>query len=362
MAPPVITHNQLGWAFQTGLVNTIKTPTGFLTSLYFGGRKRSLPTESVELSYKEGDRYMAPFVEVNGEAVMVGGRSVNFANVSTPNIRIKRPMDAYNVFLRRQPGTGIFITGGDVIAQARAAAIAEDAAYMRELIDNRIEHMVATLLTDTTSGSINMTYSVADKASWKISIPRHTDMTVSLAGGAAEWDDNTGSGIEADVHRVKRAFSKHIQRPVKACVMGTTASDLFRGSASIQALLDKKNVSAGTMELINQFQESGAIYLGTVYGVPFWEYSAEYIADDGTTSTPYIPATTAVFLAGGNNEGEIYYGCIPDHGAFNAGAFIGEMFSKSWMEEDPSVYVQLLQSRPLPMIRMPNAHYVLTVT
>lgn len=364
MPTPVITNTQLGWAVQTGLVNNIKLPSSFLTTLYFQGREQVLPTESVELSYKEGERLMAPFVEVNAEAISVGGRSTTFANVSTPNIRIKRPMEAYNVFLRRQPGTGMFITSGAPVADARTAAIAEDAAYMVELVENRLEWMVAQMLTDPTSGTINLSYSVADRANWKISIPRKTAMTATLVGGGG-WDQavsgTVGDGIAANFHTVKEAFSENQNAAPEVCVMDKLAAAMFLSAPGIKDLLDKRNVSVGTLEMINQFNESGAIYLGTFCGIPCWEYARGYVSDAGA-ATNFMPANTAIFISGGRKDGKILYGAIPDHDAFEQGMFVGKRFSKSWKEPDPSVYTQLLQTRPLPMIRNPNSIYVLTVT
>ena len=105
MPTPVITNNVLGWAFQTSYINNTKRPSQFLKQLYFEGREENVPTESIEYSFREGDRLLAPFVEVNGEAVSVGGRSVTFANISAPNIKLKRAMDAYNSLIRRLPSS-----------------------------------------------------------------------------------------------------------------------------------------------------------------------------------------------------------------------------------------------------------------
>lgn len=359
MALPT-TYDKLTWAFQTAFVNLVKSPSSFLTQLMFGSREQNLPTEVAELSYREGERYLAPFVEVNAEAVSVGGRSTTFANVSCPNIRMKRPMDAYNAFLRRLPNTGMFISDGSVVSAARQQAIAEDAQYMAELIDNRVEWMVAQLLTGKTSGFMELSYQASEKANFKVSIPRSTDMVSTLAT-TARWND-ASPDIQGDFHTVKRTFSKHLSAPAGVCVMGTAASTSFQKNSTVKADLDKKNVAAGTLELVNQFNDSGAIYLGSIYGIPVWEYSREYVDDTGAAA-PFIPADQAIFIAGGSalSENKMLYGCIPDHDAFDEGSFVGKRFAKSWKERDPSVYVQLVQTRPMPLVRKPNAVYVLDV-
>ena len=353
-------HENLGWAYQTAFANRIKSPSSFLTDLVFRGREENLPTEAAELSYREGERLLAPMVEVNAEAIPVGSRSTTFATISTPNIRIKRPMEAYQAFLRRQPGSGMFITNGAPVAAARQAAIAEDAIFMADMVENRLEWMVAQMLTDMTSGFMSLQYQIEDRANWKISIPRSTDMTATL-GSNTNWN-GSAPNIRKNFHSIKRLFSRHINGTAGTCVMGSDAADYFMDNEGVQKLLDTKNISAGALNLMAQFGENGAIYLGKVYGIECWEYSREYISDAGVV-TPFIPTDKAVFLANQSafTDSKVLYGAIPDHDAFEQGLFVAKRFSKSWKEPDPSVWIQLMQTRPLPNIRQPNAVAVLDV-
>lgn len=370
MPTPVITNTQLGWAFQTSFLNNVKPKASFLTQLFFGGRETILPTESVELSYREGERFLAPFVEVNAEAVPVGGRSTTFANVSTPNIRIKRPMDAYQAFLRRQPSTGMFISNGAPVAAARAQAIAEDSLFMSEMIDNRIEWMVGQLVSSTVDGKMVLGYDATTgngdgkSANWRIEIPRATDVDITLTS-TARWND-AAPNVQSDFLTVKRLLAKHVNAPPTVCIMDSAAANAFLSLASVKTDLDRRNVDAGTLALQSQFNESGAIYHGTYMGIPIWEYTREYVDETGTTRLFLGGQTTAQGLAifaaqSALSDSTIYYGCIPDHDAFESGAFVGKRFAKAWKVQDPSVYTQLVQSRPLPFIRRPNAVVVMDV-
>ena len=356
MALPTTT-GMLSWAYQSTVLSNIKPKTSFLKQLMFGNRAQNLPTEVAELAYREGHTLMAPFVEVNAEATSVPGNSIRLGNVSCPNIRIKRPMDAYNAFLRRLPGTGMFITGGDVVQAARAAAIAEDAQTLADMIERREEWMVGQMLNGRTAGFIELEYQVAEKANFKVSIPRDTSMVGTVSTSWATAD------IAADIHAVKKAMARYQQLTPNVCVLGSNASLLFRQNAKVRADLDTKNLSAGTLDLQTQFNESGVIYLGRYAGIEFWEYAAQYTADTSGTLTDYISADNAVFLhTSPSNEAQWFYGAIPDHDAFDEGLFVGQRFGKAWKEKDPSVYVQLLHSRPLPFIRRPGAIYNLDVT
>jgi len=356
MPTPVLTNTMLGWAYQTEVINNVLPTSSFLKRLMFGNRELTLPTESVELSYLVGDHKMAPFVEVNGEAKMIDARSSTFDNVSCPNIRIKRPMEAYQVLNKRQPGTGIFVEGSRAILNARRKAIGEDAQYMRDLIDVREEWMVAQLLTDTTAANMSISYQVAEGANWKVSVPRpHATDFVRNAG--ATWDGSTS--IELDFHKAKEIMSKYQRLVPNVCVMGSTAAAEFITNAGVKALLDKRNISAGALQLTSQFNESGAIYLGSFCGIECWQYNAEYVSDAGV-STPFVGAAQAIFLhTSPANRSLFYYGAIPDHDAMDQGMFEGKIFSKAWKEKDPSVYVQLAHTRPLPHIRKTGAVLVM---
>lgn len=350
----------LGWAFQTNVLSNIKPNSAFLKGLFFGDRSLNLPTEVAELSYLEGHQQMAPFVEVNAEAVSVQGHSVRFAAVSTPNIRIKRPMEAYTAMLNRLPGSGMFITGGDAVISARLAAIAEDAKTLADMIERREEWMASTLLTGSTAGTMDLSYSVDERANWRVRYPRNTAM---VAAASASWDSSTD--IDGDFHRAKRAMAKNQQLVPTHCILGPLTAARFMKNAGVRALMDNRRINPGDLQMAGQFNESGAIPLGTFCGISVWEYGGVYTSDAGV-ETGFMPdgaanSGVALFLhCSPANEGKFLYGAIPDHGAFESGAFVGKRFSKTFKTEDPSTLVQLLQSRPLPIIRRTGSVYRLS--
>lgn len=358
MPTPVLTNTMLGWAYQTEVINNIVPTTSFLKTLMFGGREETVPTESIELSYLVGDQPMAPFVEVNGEAKMVGGRSKVFGNVSAPNIRIKRPMEAYNVLNKRQPGTDIFTNGGQVLARRRAA-IAEDLQYMRDLIDTREEWMVAQMLTGTTAASIVLSYQSPEGANFTITVPRpHATAFVAAAGTA--W--STSTTIWNDFHNAKTIMSRYQRLAPTDCIIGASAAAWFVNNTTVKAQLDNQNLDAGTLSLQTQFNESGVIFLGTYAGVRCWQYAAQYVDDNGSAAD-FIGAEQAIFVhASPANKSKFYYGAIPDHDAMEQGLLETKLFVKADKKFDPSVYVQLAHTRPLPLLRKTGSVFVLDTT
>jgi hypothetical protein len=226
---------------------------------------------------------------------------------------------------------------------------------MNRKIERREEWMVSQLLCGTDSSYLKISYQVDEGANFTVSTPRPSG---SVATAATTWASSTT--IKLDFHNAKVQMAKTGNMPTDV-VLGSTAAANFIQNSTVAAVLDIKNISAGALTLITQFSESGAIYLGTFMGVNVWQYTGTYIADGTGTVTPYVGADLAIFLDTdpARNAARFYYGCIPDHDAFEQGSFVGKVFSKSWTTKDPSIRTQLVHTRPLPHIRKPGSVYVL---
>lgn len=346
----ILTSQWLNYATLSTVQSNIRGAQTFLRDLFFRIPSENLDTESVELSYLEGHEEMAPFVEVNSEAIAVPGNENKFANVSCPNIRIKRPMEAYTAFTKRKPGTPIF-PGRRQAARNRRNAIAEDQQTMARMIERREEWMVSRMLTGVDTSYIVLEYQIAEKGNFRVRIPRPANHVIA---SGANWATPT-TPIGDDFFTVKETMAKSRMTPTHV-VLGSTAARNFMMNEKVQKELDTSNVNAGNLELQTQFQDSGAIYLGRYRGIQVWSYIAEYIDDATGSSTPHIPATLAIFLnATRSNAAKFFYGAIPDHDAFESGNFIGKRFSKATKTFDPSVYWQLVHTRPMPNIRRPES-------
>ena len=109
-----------------------------------------------------------------------------------------------------------------------------------------------------------------------------------------------------------------------------------------------------------QFSEDGAIFLGSFCGIRFWSYPRQVKV--AGSMTDLIRAKYAEFVCRvPAAEFTLYYGAIHDWKALQNRSFVGERFSKSWEDEDPSVRQLLTHSRPLPVPRRMGAVYSLKV-
>jgi Phage major capsid protein E len=369
MPLPVNTTSMLTWAYLTGAINEVKPAASFLTNLLFPN-ERLWPTEVLELSYLSGNRKLAPFVTINGEAKTVPGRSVTFANVMAPNIAIKRPMQAYQAMLRRAPGTNIFTDSGTIQAVYRDA-IAEDIQILSDMVTNRKEWMAAQMATyakiDYTAGAPD-----TEQDKFDVTLPRLAafggNTGVALTGNA-RWRHGAGYSTEGttsdplvDFDNAKAVMQKEGFIP-RMALMGREAARWFRLHSKVRPLIPQYATNIGTVDYKAQYTEQGAMLVARDFcGIEVWEYSQTY-EDDAGAEQYFLPPDAVLFISEkGISENVTYYGAIPDHELFQNGQYMTKMFSKSWIQQNPSVLIQMAQTRPLPFCRRPNGIYTLLAT
>lgn len=342
------TINSLKWVALTAAINAMKSPNRFLQRLLWGNHL-TLPVEDIELGTRIAGRDIAPFIRKNGEAVLVSGTSTKFATVAGPNIRIKQPHNPSNYF-NRQPGTQILLADGQTQVSAVNEAIAADLAYMDSLITNATEYLCSRAL----QGSIQ--FAVEDQEVITITVPRSAGNSITLS---VFWDTGGASARPLqNIHTVKEVMSE---------AEGLAPTDAICGAAAAHALLELHEAghikllglqptqpSAGMIDWNTAFSDDGVIFLGTLAGVRFWQYSRT--ANLNGVATAMIRDKWVEFVSvGPASERVLYYAGIADVEAFEGGLLRSEKFSKSWVQKDPSVRMYLAHSRPLPWSRKPDS-------
>ena len=337
--------DELKWHTLTATVNEIRGPAQFLKDLLFS-RSQPVETEDIELGLREGAREVAPFVRKNGEALLVDGLQDKFQSVQAPNIRIKMPFTASNLLYTRRAGTPIFPGRGTQLS-ALQRKVADDLQFMADKITNAEELLCSQIL----AGQIS--YQVSPNENYQITVPRPASHVLVAP---IFWDnaDPQLPNPEQDAHTAKRVMSEDPGLSVTHCLLGEEAATHFINLCKRQnVLLDKRRLDDGSITLQTQFQESGAIFLGRAFGMDFWEYSRKL--NVAGVSTDLIRPKYAEFIhVGPAADRVLYYGAIPDMTALQGGNYVGERFSKSWVQEDPSQIMYLTHSRPLPWARRPN--------
>ncbi|MEK7424590.1 MAG: major capsid protein [Actinomycetota bacterium] len=349
----------LNYVTMTAAINEMKSPNDFLQRLIFK-RRVTLPTETIELGFFDKGRAMAPMVKRGAEALIVDGYTSRMATVSTPNIRIKRPMEPNEVLFGRRPGNIIHAEGG-TIAQAAAEHVARELQILRDLITNRVEWMCAQVLDGTITyaetDNVNELFSITTRPS---TIKTATNFTTLPATVGGFWDTGTTKKPFEDVVHFKRVMTDQVGLSPMICLHGKNVTSaifaLARADAGFAAMIRRdSNIASGSVSVREDFSDSGALYVATIGGVEFWEYSRTAVDETGT-AREMIPASWGYFLnTSAAAEWIIYYGAIADVATMQGRSFQTQIFSKSWIEQDPSQIVHLAHTRPLPFIRRPGA-------
>lgn len=355
--------DQLTWETMTGVVNEMKSPATFLQDLLYPEAVRlPVSTETIEISQLDRERRTAPFVLKNGSAIMIGGYDETFRTVSAPNIRVKRPINPADLIDNRRAGTVVF-PGQQAQMQAMDTHIMRELQVLSDDTTNATEWLCAQSITGVIS------YAVEDQAVFQISFPRAASHDTSLTAARA-WDniDLTKPRPLTDVKLVQEAMSEESGLQPTDAIVGRTVARAIWGMAEGGADTFKNafnrdsGISAGSINLAGAFAASGAMLLGEMGGVRFWYYPRQ-VVHLGVATDLIRPDYVEFFnISSSLSDRKMYFGAIADMAAINQRMFVGQRFSKSWEENDPSAMMALLTSRPLPTPRRANAHYSLKVT
>jgi len=343
------TRDVLSWASMTAMVNELKTPHRFIRDLLFSDNQPKA-TETLEIGILVGDRMVAPFVRRGAEAIEITPFQERFYNVTAPNIRIKRHLEASELLFVRRVGHVIHAEEGDIV-DAASEHIARTSLRLVQVVDEAEEYLCAQAIRGVIS------YTVDGEETFTITFPRTASHAVTLTNF---WDGGM-SAIEFDFRTAMNLVATDTGLSVTDVILGSEATTSFLANAAVQALLDNRRIEAGGLNLNRGFEMSGALYLGVFRGIRVWSYSrATQVPSSAGLKTLAAfdlvrPKYAEFVVADVAAENVMYYGAIPDIKALQGRLFRGRRFSKSWEQEDPSVMWQLLHSRPLPVMRRPDS-------
>jgi len=346
---------ELSWQSLTRTINKIKAPSTFLTDLLFSARNTN-DTELLEIGKVLGDRRMAPFVRKGAQAFALPGTTTGFRSIEAPNIRVKLPLKPDKLLFGRDPGTPVYIDRDEHVSAVQRK-IAREVAYMRSQVDNRVEWMCAQALTSKIS------YVAADDLhaeAFEFDYVRDAAFTVALGAGD-RWNEATAD-IAGDVRAAADAVMEETGVNITDAICGKDAAEAFLNNDKVQAIVERRRPEEGSpLMLFGRPAPNGARWLGTIHGVNWWVYPRKIKDADGTEVTLIDDKKVFFVSQEAGAQFSLEFGAIPDMTAFEGGSLEAEIFTKSWVEEDPSVVQMLAHSRPFPLMGQPEAVYELQV-
>ena len=321
-------------AVLTRVINGInmQAPSAFLLSRWFPVVETSF-SEDIMFDVVDGRPRLAPFVlpTVEGQIVReLGHRTQSFRPAY---VKPKTPFEQGKSY-RRRPGQPLVLpTDPGLLIDL---AISDMLSDHRQMIVRRKEWMAAQVAR---TGAV--TVSGEKYPTVVVDFGRNAALNVTLAG-AARWNDSAPDplgNLETWAGLV-RTYSG--TNPIDV-VMAEDAWTSLRKNAEVKAFLDNPGRSARTvLDIAPDARVLGATFKGTLGDFNLWIYN-ETFEDEAGVLQKYIPDGELV-MGGPGIEGAQHHGAIRDE---RAGFQPFEMFSKSWIEEDPPVRWILTQSAPL---------------
>lgn len=334
-------------------VNRIKGPSNFITNLCLQARE---PSEAnfIRIDSWVSGRDAVPFAQPDGMGTAVAGATKETVVVEPPTLKPKLPFSGMTILNGRMPGEVLMSQGPQTRTAAIQDAIGKDQAILVTQVENRMEWMAAKMLTPR-SGSTDgtgFTYSPADQSvafSVKYNVQVSHIVDVSASG---PWG-TTGNPVN-DFRTADELISEDGSVGATHAILGREAASAFLSNANVRATLDVK--VEGLDVALRQINPLGARLLGRLHGINVWEYVRKVRTPEDGTTTALINPKHAVFLSA-TPEAQMgfKFAGIPDMAAIFDGQMRAERFAKAWFVEETGQWIQMVISRPIPVLANPDA-------
>jgi hypothetical protein len=311
-----------------------ETEPRFLVDNFWGGVRNTF-SKYIDWEVNNGKIKLARFRPSGAQANVVSRIGREVKTVQAPNIREKMPITAPELFRRSAEFGQVFVNGASNIDSAREDALADDLKYLRQRIEEREEWMCAQLLTSP--GIIS--YEDEDVA-WEIDMDLPNDLSFNIAGTSV-WggaDSNVANDLEIFSNKVR----SYTGAGITDVIMDETAATALRNDASVREDLKTINFEVGRMRV--DFQTNA---IGRLYNINFWSYQREYTDENGVTQNLWPAGVLVGIGATFKRNTQRTFGLVEEVEE----TFADQFFSKSWVEQDPSVRWVLVSSRPLPIAK-----------
>lgn len=330
------------------VVENLPTPSSFLLDTFFPNVQTS-DKEEIFFDVTDSKPRITPFVSPLLPGKVVDGNGYQTKSFKPAYVKDKRRFDA-NIPYKRVAGE---VIGGSLSpAQRYERALATTLQDQLDNLTRREEVMAAEILR---TGQVVV--SGDGYPANTVSFGRDAALTKALVGSNT-WASSGSKPLDnledwaADIQNKSGTVAKTV-------VMDPEAWKIFRSNASVEKYLDYRRGTSNTLNTdpFVRGKDSKARYVGSIGDFDIYVYNDSYINDKGVI-TNLLPSKTVILGAKDGLEGTRCYGAIHDE---KANWTATRYFTKSWVEEDPSVRWLLLQSAPLVVPYRPNACLCATI-
>lgn len=323
------------------VVSELPQPEPFVFNSFFR-REQSETSEDIHFDVDQGSRRLAPFVSpiVAGQVVRSKGFAtqtfrpayVKDKRVFTPNRALKRAL-------------GERIGGGLSPEQRQLAALAHELPDQLGTLARRQELMA---LESLRTGKVIVEGDSYPRV--ELDFGRDAGLTKTLTGN--RWGQSGVKPLD-NLQDWSLEVTEKSGAAANVVIMDAKSYKAFAADTQVQKQLDRFR---GQDALNPTVVGEGARRMGSVGDLDIYVYAGWY-EDSAGQIKPYLPEGT-VIVTSPDLDGVRAYGAIHDEAA---GYQAMPYFTKSWLEQDPSVRYLLMQSAPLPVPYRINASLGATV-
>lgn len=318
------------------LIEERKAPLPYLTRNYFPS-VLEFDTEEVAFDYVLGERRMAPFVSPMSAGQVMRSKGSTMKTFRPAYVKPKHSINPAEP-LKRMPGEALT---GAMSPEARLN-IMKAMKYVDQsnMIDNRIEWMVMQILK---AGSVTVEGDNYPKQ--VVDYNRDAGLSITLLT-TARWNDSAPQIID-DIESTATAMAQaDFGSPASDIIMAPDVWAVMRKDAGVKDLLDTNYIGGNTMldrapQVFSNDEDPTEV--GRMGRFRLLVDARDYEDDTGSV-VPYM-GSGEVLMVSRNIGGVQAFGAILDLDVMHA----MRAFPKEWKEQDPSVWMVMTQSAPLPI-------------
>ncbi len=329
------------------VVENLPTPTSFLLDTFFPSIQTS-DKEEIYFDVTDSKPRITPFVSPLMPGKIVDNKGYSTKSFKPAYVKDKRRFDSSIPFKRM---AGETIGGSLTPAQRVERALASTLQDQLGNLTRREEVMAAEILR---TGQVIVSGDGYPKTT--VSFGRDAALTKVLTGSAT-WETASVNPID-NLEDWATLIQSKSGVVAKTVIMDPEAWKIFRSKEDVKKFLDYRRGTNNTLSVDPMVRDDSKVrFVGSIGDFDIYVYNDIYLNDTGV-ATNLLPAKTVLLASKDGLEGTRCYGAIHDE---KANWTASRYFSKSWIEEDPSVRWLLLQSAPLVVPYRPNASMCITV-
>ncbi len=275
------------------VVENMPKPKTFLYDTFFGDRE-TIDKEEIQVEFKNGHRFMAPFVNRYVDGQEMPKETFSGRTFKPYKIAPKKTFTADEFAFERAAGENPFnpLSPED----KKRKKLAETFTEQTEQIQRRMEASAAEVLYNLTFTSEGE--GVKDRIDYFDTKPKEHEIKLAVT-----WDNANSNPID-DLKSALRDITKAGGVRPNAVILDPKASDLFQNNEKVKELMNLRNYYVGQVRPETE-NVNGVIYIGTLtsLGLDIYEYQEYYDYKDSNgiiKTKELVPEYTALLAPKGN--------------------------------------------------------------